>query len=168
VLPSVGNQQNFFQAITIYGHVRLVPLVSLVYLQTDGQTSNIHWHEEQTVNGLRKIAWASVFHLMSPCLLVQVSMSPCLYFCMFPCFHVHVSMFPCLHFHDSMSPCLHVSMSPCLHVSMSQRSICLCLHVSMYVSPCFHKQKTKLFRYHEDGSKKLNACNQLFLCMVYF
>jgi hypothetical protein len=25
-----------------------------------------------------------------------------------------------------------------------------------------------LFHYHEDGSKKLNACNQLFLCMIYF
>jgi hypothetical protein len=25
-----------------------------------------------------------------------------------------------------------------------------------------------LFRYHEDGSKKLNACNQFFLRMVYF
>jgi hypothetical protein len=25
-----------------------------------------------------------------------------------------------------------------------------------------------LFRYHEDGSKKLNACNQVYLCMVYF
>ncbi len=25
-----------------------------------------------------------------------------------------------------------------------------------------------MFCYHEDGSKKLNACNQLFLCMVYF
>jgi hypothetical protein len=28
--------------------------------------------------------------------------------------------------------------------------------------------KNKLFRYREDGSKKLNACNQFFLCMVYF
>jgi hypothetical protein len=25
-----------------------------------------------------------------------------------------------------------------------------------------------LFRYHEDGSKQLNTCNQFFLCMVYF
>jgi hypothetical protein len=25
-----------------------------------------------------------------------------------------------------------------------------------------------LFHYHEDGSKKLNACNQFFFCMVYF
>jgi hypothetical protein len=26
----------------------------------------------------------------------------------------------------------------------------------------------RVFRYHEDGFKNLNACNQLFLCMVYF
>jgi hypothetical protein len=38
-----------------------------------------------------------------------------------------------------------------LHV----RIICKCLFI-------FY-----LFRYHEDGSKKLNACNQFFLCMVY-
>jgi hypothetical protein len=29
-------------------------------------------------------------------------------------------------------------------------------------------RKVFLFHYHEDGSKKLNACNQFFLCMVYF
>ncbi len=28
--------------------------------------------------------------------------------------------------------------------------------------------KNKVFRYHEDGSKKFNACIQFFLCMVYF
>jgi hypothetical protein len=39
-------------------------------------------HDEQAVNGLRKIAWASVFRLMSPC--------PCLYVSMFPCLHLHV------------------------------------------------------------------------------
>ncbi len=25
-----------------------------------------------------------------------------------------------------------------------------------------------MFRYHKEGSKKLNACNWFFLCMVYF
>jgi hypothetical protein len=33
---------------------------------------------------------------------------------------------------------------------------------------CRHVEADVLFRYHEDGSKKLNACNRFFLCMVYF
>ncbi len=43
-------------AIGIDGQVRLVRL------QADNFLTNFHLHDEQTVNGLRKIAWASVFH----------------------------------------------------------------------------------------------------------
>ncbi len=32
----------------------------------------------------------------------------------------------------------------------------------------FGVSNLEFFRYHEDGSKKLNACNQFFLRMVYF
>jgi hypothetical protein len=32
----------------------------------------------------------------------------------------------------------------------------------------FKMLETCLFHYHEDGSKKLNACSLFFLCMVYF
>ncbi len=33
----------------------------LFLLSTNGQAINFHLHEEQTVNRLRKVAWASVF-----------------------------------------------------------------------------------------------------------
>ncbi len=36
----------------------------------------------------------------------------------------------------------------------------LLLDISLY--------PVEMFRYHEDGSKKLDACNRFFLCMVYF
>jgi hypothetical protein len=62
--------------------------------------TNFRLHNEQPVNGLGKIAWASIFHLMSPHPCLNVSMSPCLY----------VAMSLCRYF--SMS-CLHVSTSPC-------------------------------------------------------
>jgi hypothetical protein len=59
--------------VYIDGEVRLVRLVCLVRLQMDnrlflhqetdkGQTS--FFHDEQTVNGLRNITWASVFRLI--------------------------------------------------------------------------------------------------------
>ncbi len=110
--------------------------------------TNSRWHDEQTVKGLRKMAWASIFRFpfdvsmsVSPCL--YVSMSPCLRVSMSPC--LHVSMFPCLHV--PMSPCLHVSMSSCLHVSILP---CLhvftspCLHV--FMSPCLHVSLSPCFR----------------------
>jgi hypothetical protein len=88
-------------------------------------TTIFYLHDEQTINGLMKTAWASVFRLTSLCL------------------HVHVSTAtsPCLHGHVSMSPCLHVSMSPCLflHVSMSMSP---CFYVSMSMSPCFQDSAT--------------------------
>jgi hypothetical protein len=91
------------------------------FFVNNGQTNNFRLYDEQTVNRLRKIARASVFHLMSPCLHVHVSMSSC------PCLRVHVSvsMSPCLCLHFSTSPSLwlSVSMSPCL-------CPCPCLHVS--------------------------------------
>jgi hypothetical protein len=116
----------------------------------DGQ---VRLHDEQTVNGLRKISFRlgrflfSVWGSMSPCHVsvnVSMSMSPC------PCFHVHVSMsmFPCpyLHVHVSMSTCLHVSMSPCPYLYFSISSCfhvsCLSLHVSMTPSPCLHVSMT--------------------------
>ncbi len=104
--------------ICIDGPVCLVRLVHLVRLQTDNfhmflrqqmdKTTNNFLHDEQMVNGLRKIAWASVFR--------------------FP-FDVSMSPYPCLHFLVSMSPFLHISILPCqcLHVSMSSSP---CLHVS--------------------------------------
>ncbi len=79
--------------------------------------TNFRLHNEQMVNGLRKIAWASVFHLMSPCLHVwmssclHASMPPCLHFSMFPCLHVYVSMFQCLYIHVSTSPCPYLYVS---------------------------------------------------------
>jgi hypothetical protein len=49
------------------GQVRLVRLVRLqtdnFYLFLSKQTTNFCLHDEPTVNGLRKIAWASVFRL---------------------------------------------------------------------------------------------------------
>ncbi len=62
---------------------------------------------EQPVNGLSKIAWASVFRLMSRCLYVCISV--CLNVCMSPC--LHGTMVPCLHVSTSPSPCLPVFMS---------------------------------------------------------
>ncbi len=72
------------------------------------QTTNFRLHDEQTVNGLMKITWASIFRLMSPCL--YVSMSPCL--------HASMSMSSCLclHVYVTMSPMSSFSMSD-LHVS---------------------------------------------------
>ncbi len=69
--------------------------------------TNYCLHNEQTVNGLRKITWTFIFRFlsMSPCLH-----SPC-FMSMSPCFHVSISMFPCLHTHVSMSPHLHVHVS---------------------------------------------------------
>jgi hypothetical protein len=53
--------------ITIDGQVRLVHSQAdnfrLFLCSTDGQTTNFNLHDEQTVNGLRKIAWASIFRL---------------------------------------------------------------------------------------------------------
>jgi hypothetical protein len=58
----------------IDGLDRLVRLIRLVRLQTDnfrflfltnGETIIFRFHDEQTVNGLRKIAWASVFRFPS-------------------------------------------------------------------------------------------------------
>ncbi len=56
------------------GQVGLVHLVRLVHLQTDtfrlslhkknGQTTNFRLHDEQPVNGLRKIVLFSVFRLI--------------------------------------------------------------------------------------------------------
>ncbi len=137
--------------LTIGGQVRLVRL----------QTENFRWFLLQqkekrqtsictmskTVNGLRKIAWASVFIYRLMSLFIQfstisflhVSISPCFHFSMFPFLHVSIS--PCFHFstfpflHVSISSCFHFSMFPCLHVYVSMSS-CLCLHVFVSMSPC--------------------------------
>ncbi len=113
-----------------------------VHLQVDtanGQTTNFHLHNEQMVNGVRKIAWASFFHLIFCC---KTSEFPNI---LIPCPHVYVSvsmsMSPCLHV--PMSPCPYVYMCLCSHVSMcpyAHMSICPCLQVSMYPCPhlCFH------------------------------
>ncbi len=104
---------------------------------------NFHGHDEQTVNGLRKIAWASAFRLK---FYGSMSISPC---------HVSMSMSP----RHVSTPCLHVSIFPYFPIS------CLCLHVS--VSPCLHvsgilqkeTQQTEnsnflLFAANENGNGK--------------
>ncbi len=100
--------------------------------------ANFSLHDEQKIKALMKIAWASVFRLMSPCL--HVSSSQCLY-SISPCFDVSVSMSPCFHVSISMFPCLNVSMSPCLFVSLS-----------MSPHSCIPQMKTKLL---ENGNGKL-------------
>ncbi len=60
---------------------------SLLCFFVNKQTNNkLPFANEQTVNGLRKVAWTSVFRLMSLCpyLYVHVSMS------LSPCLRVHV------------------------------------------------------------------------------
>jgi hypothetical protein len=120
-------------------------------------------HDEQTVNRIRKIAWASIFHLMSPCLRVHASMSSC------ACLRVHVSMSP--FFHVSMSRCIHVSVSmfPRLHLHGSV-SHCLHVYVHVYVSmfPKFRKRKTELMGngnihlFAADGKRK----RQISVCLL--
>jgi hypothetical protein len=68
----------------------------------------------------------------------------------------------------------------CIPFTWQQQFPFLCTSVFWFLSPlpipfsCLASfgtvapVKNKLFRYHKDGSKKLNACNQFFLCMVYF
>ncbi len=81
-------------------------------------------HDEQTVNGLRKIAWASVFRLI---FLLKSQSSPIFYSnSMTPYVHDSMSMTPCPCLHIHVFP-VHVSMSPHFHVS------CLCL-----LFPCLH------------------------------
>ncbi len=74
-------------------------ITSVCSVINNGQMTNFCLHNEQTVNGLCKIARASVFRLMSPC---PCSMSPCLRVSMSPC--LHVSMYPCLNLHVSVCP----------------------------------------------------------------
>jgi hypothetical protein len=110
--------------------------------------TNFCLHDEQTVNGLRKIAWASVslFSLISPCPCLHVTTSPRLHVTMSPCLRVSTS--PCLNgsmslcLHVSTYPHLHVSMSPCLRVSMSP-----CLHVSVF--PCLHVHDSTFHEFHK-------------------
>ncbi len=83
--------------------------------QTDKRQTSVCTIDRPMVNGLRKIAWASVFRLMSP---VSMSLFPCLHFSC-PCFHVYVSILPCLCLYFPMSPFLHVYMSPCLWLHVS-------------------------------------------------
>jgi hypothetical protein len=84
--------------------------------------TNFHLHDERTVKGLRKIAWASVFHFsfaMSPCpcpCLQVSSMSPFLHVFMS---HVYVSVFQCLLLHVYMPLDLHVSMPPSPYLRVS-------------------------------------------------
>ncbi len=63
----------------------------MCFFVNKGKMTNFCWHDKQKVNGLRKVAWASVWRL-------------------------HVSIFPCLHVFLFLCLCLHVSS---LHVSMS-------------------------------------------------
>ncbi len=84
--------------------------------------TNFYLHDERTVKGLRKIAWASVFHFsfaMSPCpcpcLQVSSKSPPCLHFSMFPCL---MSMSQCFNVSFSMSSCRYVFMFPCLQVNI--------------------------------------------------
>jgi hypothetical protein len=106
-LPPVHRWASLFSLFSPFAN----KLLEFGSSSTNRQMTNFCFHDEHTVNGLGKIAWASVIRLMSPCLHVHVSMSLCLHFSMFPWLHVCVCMFPLL----SMSPCLHVpiSMTPC-------------------------------------------------------
>ncbi len=87
-----------------------LPFVSF---SMNGQMTNFCLHDEQTVNGLRKITWASVLHFP-----FDVSMSPS----------------------DSMSPFLHVSMSPYLHTSPCFH---LYLHVPLFISLCLRNSTNR-------------------------
>jgi hypothetical protein len=120
--------------------------------------TNSRFHE-QTLNGLRSIAWVSVSMSPCPCLHVHVSMSmaPC------PCLHIHVSM--------SMSPCLRVHVYGDALISLCFRVSCLCLHVSMSPSLCLHvhvgKRETELmengnFRFCMLQTENGNANFRLF------
>ncbi len=85
--------------VYIFGEVRWYvqfvckQITSVCFFVNKRTKTNFRFHDEQMVNGLSKIAWASVFHL--PCLYPRLFMSMS---------HVYVSMFPCLHLHVSMFP----------------------------------------------------------------
>jgi hypothetical protein len=55
--------------INIDGQVRSVHLIHLLmdnfclFFETNGQMTNFHLQDEQLVDGLRKITWASILHL---------------------------------------------------------------------------------------------------------
>jgi hypothetical protein len=109
-------------------------------------TTDFCLHHEQTVNGLRKIARASVFRLMSPRLHASISL--CFHVYMSPFLHFSkVSMSPCLCLHASMSSCLNVSMSPSLHVytEFGKRIIELTKNGNFRFY-CKQKTKTENFR----------------------
>ncbi len=117
-VKKIAGEIHTFIHICIVGQVLFSPfangLLPFVSSSIHRQTTNLHLHDEQTVNRLRKIAGLPV----SVCC---VSMTPCVY--------------------AFMSPCLHVSMSPWFHVSMSS-SPCLHVHVSTFSE--FRKRKTEL------------------------
>jgi hypothetical protein len=126
-------------------------------------------HDEQTVNGLRKIVWLPFPFFRLPCLHVFMSLCP---FSM-SMSHVsmsHVSMSPRLHVSTSL--CLHVSMFPCLHFSIFPclMFMSLCFHVSR--CPCIHlhvvKRKTELT---EEGKFRLFTASrerkrQTLVCLL--
>jgi hypothetical protein len=66
---------------------------------TNGQTTNFHLQDEQTVDGLRKILWASVFHFSfetwclqkTTCLLLHEGTH------MFHHSHIYIDIYVCIH-----------------------------------------------------------------------
>ncbi len=80
---------HIYVSVHIYIHRQASPFNPLangfVSLSTNWKTTNFRLHDEQTVNGLMKIAWASFFRLMSS--WFRVSMPPCLCHRV-PCLHV--------------------------------------------------------------------------------
>jgi hypothetical protein len=74
--------------LKVYRYIDIDGQVCLVRLKTDnfrlffankhGQTTNFHLYDEQTVNGLRQITWASVFRLKQQ--------------------HIHTYLYTCCHF----------------------------------------------------------------------
>jgi hypothetical protein len=77
--------------INYFRFVRLQTDLPFVSSLKNRQTTNFRWHDEQTVNRLRKIALDSVLLFSFDAYISS-------------CFHVSLSVSPCLHFSMSMSP----------------------------------------------------------------
>ncbi len=121
--------------------------VHLVRLQSDNFCLFLcqQMDKRQTsVCTMRKLAWASIFQWMSPCLHVHVFMSLCCHVSTSPFFHLSWSPYLCHHVSMSPSSCLNVSIYPCLHV-----------HVSKFLKIC--KLKTELT---ENGNFQLVSATE--------
>jgi hypothetical protein len=94
-------------------------------------------HIEQTVNKLRKIAWASVFRLKRQHIYVRY----CIYVYMYICTCVYVYM----------RICVYVFVYTYVYVYMNVYNVCICKHVYVYII-----RKTELTG---NGNFRLFAAN---------